>query len=49
MIVGYDGSVNEWDLYQGYAYTPYGTYPFNGSSIPAMAHDGQLYGAQQDQ
>ncbi|CAL9051089.1 unnamed protein product [Musa banksii] len=39
MIVGYDGSVNEWDLYQGYAYTPYGTYPFNGSSIPAMAHD----------
>ncbi|CAL9074328.1 unnamed protein product [Musa acuminata var. zebrina] len=43
---GYDGSVNEWDLYQGYAYTPYGTYPFNGSSIPAMAHDGRHDGSR---
>ncbi|URD95989.1 YT521-B-like family domain containing protein [Musa troglodytarum] len=46
---GYDGSLDVWDLCQGYADTAYGTYAFSGSSIPAMAYDGQLYEAQQDQ
>ncbi|CAK7341409.1 unnamed protein product [Dovyalis caffra] len=34
---------------QGYGYAPFGTYPSPNSSIPTMAYDAQLYGAQQYQ
>ncbi|KAK1356206.1 YTH domain-containing protein [Heracleum sosnowskyi] len=34
-------------VYGGYGYTPYGPYTPSGSPVPNVAHDGQLYGAQQ--
>lgn len=38
------------DVYHhGYGYAPYSPYPSPSSPVPALGHDGQLYGAQQYQ
>lgn len=36
-------------MYQGYGYVPNSACPSNGSAVPTMGHDGQLYGQQQYQ
>lgn len=41
-VYGDNGSL----MYHGYGYAPYGPYSPAGSPVPAVGHDGQLYGAQ---
>lgn len=42
-VYGDNGSL----MYHGYGYAPYGPYSPAGSPVPAVGHDGQLYGAAQ--